>query len=52
MNLNQKENELREIKEKIDELMDYISSDFCQSCLNYYKEIEVLQQRLKELEQQ
>jgi hypothetical protein len=45
-------NELREIKEKIDELMDYISSDFCQSCLNYYKEIEVLQQRLKELEQQ
>lgn len=45
-------NEIREIKEKIDELMDYISSDFCQSCLNYYKEIEILQQRLKELEQQ
>ena len=45
-------NELREIKEKIDELMDYISSDFCKSCLNYYKEIEILQQRLKELEQQ
>jgi hypothetical protein len=45
-------NEIKEIKEKIDELMDYISSDFCQSCLNYYKEIEVLQQRLKELEQE
>ena len=45
-------NEIREIKEKIDELMDYISSDFCQSCLNYNKEIEILQQRLKELEQQ
>jgi hypothetical protein len=45
-------NEIKQIKEKIDELMDYISSDFCQSCLNYYKEIEILQQRLKELEQQ
>lgn len=45
-------NEIKEIKEKIDELMDYISSDFCKSCLKYYKEIAVLEQRLKELEQQ
>jgi len=52
MNLNKKENEIRNLKDKIADIRDYISSDFCKSCLKYYKEIEVLEQRLKELEQQ
>lgn len=43
-------NEVREIKDRIADLKDYISSDCCKSCVNYYKEIETLEQQLKELE--
>lgn len=43
--------EIRELKEKIAEIRDYISSDFCSSCFNYYKQIEKLEKRLSELEQ-
>lgn len=52
MNPNQKENEIRKIKDKIADIRDYISSDFCKSCQKYYKEIEVLEKQLKELEQE
>ncbi len=51
MNPTQQEKEIKEIKERIDDLKDYVSSDCCKSCANYYKEIEALEQKLKELEQ-
>jgi hypothetical protein len=50
MNPNQND-QIRELKEKIAEIRDYISSDFCKSCFNYYKQIEDLEKRLSELQQ-
>jgi hypothetical protein len=39
-----------EIKNKIADLREYISSDFCTSCIEMYKKRETLEQTLKELE--
>lgn len=49
--LPNKEKELRELKEKIAELKDYIASDFCKTCERYYNDIETLENKVKELEQ-
>ena len=51
MNPNQSD-QIKELKEKIAEIRDYISSDFCKTCFNYYKQIEKLENQIKELEQQ
>jgi hypothetical protein len=39
-----------EIKNKIHDLRDYISSDFCTKCADSYREIHKLEIILKELE--
>ena len=41
---------IRNLKDKIADARDYISSDFCTQCVSVYKEIAVLEQRLAELE--
>lgn len=46
-NLDEK---IRNLKDKIADARDYISSDFCTHCMNVYKEIEILEQQLVELE--
>ena len=39
-----------EIKNKIADIREYISSDFCKNCVTMYKQQEVLEKQLKELE--
>ena len=39
-----------EIKNKIADVIEYISSDFCTNCVEMYKQRELLEQQLKELE--
>jgi hypothetical protein len=39
-----------EIKNKIADITEYISSDFCTNCVQMYKQREVLEKELKELE--
>lgn len=39
-----------EIKNKIADIREYISSDFCTNCVTMYKQKEVLEKELKELE--
>jgi hypothetical protein len=39
-----------EIKNKIADIREYISSDFCTNCVTMYKQREVLEKELKELE--
>ena len=49
----QKENleeTIRNLKDKIADIRDYISSDFCTNCIEMYKQREILEQKLKELE--
>jgi len=46
-NLNEK---IRDLKEKIHECKDYISSDFCRNCVDMYKKIEQYEQEIKDLE--
>lgn len=46
-NLDEK---IRNLKDKIADARDYISSDFCTYCVNVYKEIEVLEKQLLDLE--
>ncbi len=41
---------IRELKEKINECKDYISSDFCKNCVEMYKKIELYEQQIKDLE--
>ena len=41
-----------EIKNKIADVREYISSDFCNNCIEMYKQREVLEQQLKKLEQE
>jgi hypothetical protein len=41
---------IRNLKDKIADARDYISSDFCTYCLNIYKEIHNWEQELKDLE--
>ena len=38
------------IKNKIADIREYISSDFCTNCVIMYKQREVLEKELKELE--
>jgi len=39
-----------EIKNKIADIREYISSDFCNNCVEMYKQREILEKELKELE--
>lgn len=40
---------IRSLKDKIADIRDYISSDFCIQCINAYKEIDLLQEELNKL---
>lgn len=44
------EERIRNLKDKIADIRDYISSDFCTNCIEMYKQREVLEQQLKDLE--
>lgn len=44
------EEQIRDLKDKIADIRDYISSDFCTNCIEMYKQREILEQKLKELE--
>lgn len=44
------EERIWEIKNKISDVREYISSDFCTNCIEMYKQRELLEQQLKELE--
>ena len=46
-NLDEK---IRNLKDKIADARDYISSDFCTYCVSVYKEIETLEKQLLDLE--
>ena len=46
------ETKIWEIKNKIADIREYISSDFCNNCVEMYKQRTVLEQELKELESQ
>jgi uncharacterized protein Yka (UPF0111/DUF47 family) len=46
-NLDQK---IKDLKEKIHECRDYISSDFCKNCVDMYKKIEAYEKQIKDLE--
>lgn len=48
----EKENleKIKSLKDKIADAREYISSDLCTHCVSVYKEIEILEQQLKELE--
>lgn len=49
--LNQNlEERIRNLKDKIADARDYISSDFCTRCVEVYKEIANLEQQLSDLE--
>lgn len=51
--MNEKTNldeKIWEIKNKIADVREYISSDFCSNCIEMYKQRELLEQQLKELE--
>ena len=39
-----------EIKNKISDIREYISSDFCTNCVEMYKQREILEKELKALE--
>lgn len=45
-NLDEK---IRNLKDKLADIKDYIGSDFCIQCINAYKEIELLQEELNKL---
>lgn len=49
--LNQNlEERIRNLKDKIADARDYISSDFCIKCVEVYKEIANLEQQLSDLQ--
>ena len=51
MNQNESLDEkIRNIKDRISECRDYISSDFCIRCVEIYREIHSLENQLKVLE--
>ena len=50
MQPNPLDTKIWEIKNKIADIREYISSDFCVNCIEMYKERELLEQQLKELE--
>lgn len=41
---------IRDLKEKINECRDYISSDFCKNCNEMYKKIAVYEQQIEDLQ--
>lgn len=41
---------IRKIKDRIAEYRDYISSDFCTRCTEMYNQIHILENELKNLE--
>ena len=41
---------IKKLKDKIADHRDYISSDFCTQCIHTYNQIHILEQQLKELE--
>jgi hypothetical protein len=41
---------IRNLKDRIADARDYISSDFCIQCVEVYKQIAVLEQEIKRLE--
>lgn len=43
---------IRELKEKINECRDYISSDFCQHCTSMYDRIKEYEAQILELQNQ
>lgn len=49
-NENNLEEKIWEIKNKIADIREYISSDFCTNCIEMYKQREILEKQLKELE--
>ena len=46
------EQQIKDLKDKIADLRDYIGSDFCTNCVEMYKQREILEQKLKKLEQE
>lgn len=38
------------IKNKIADVREYISSDFCTNCITMYNELKILEQQLRDLE--
>lgn len=44
------EERIWEIRNKIFDIREYISSDFCTNCIEMYKQRESLEKQLKELE--
>lgn len=46
-NLDEK---IRNLKDKIADYRDYISSDFCMRCIEIYKETKLLEEQLVQLE--
>lgn len=46
------EQQIKDLKDKIADVRDYISSDFCTNCVEMYKQREILEQKLKKLEQE
>ena len=51
MNTNDNlEERIRKIKDRIADCRDYISSDFCNQCVEMYKEIQSLEITLRVLE--
>ncbi len=50
---NEKENleiKIRNLKDKIADVRDYISSDFCTNCIEMYKQRTLLELELEQLE--
>jgi hypothetical protein len=41
---------IKSIKEKIDDAKDYMMSDCCKNCIQMYNDILILEQQLRELE--
>jgi hypothetical protein len=48
-NLNLK---IRELKEKIDDLREYISSDFCTNYMSMYNQIKKYEQEIEDIKRQ
>ena len=44
------EQQIKDLKDKIADVRDYISSDFCTNCVEMYKQREILEKELRALE--
>lgn len=47
LNLNEK---IKNLKDKLADIRDYISSDFCERCIEMYEQRDKLTKELKDLE--